>query len=412
MRLAHLVTTRRARECACGGCHEAKPVVSNAAPPLRPCCHADRAAAPLDQITRGLLQKYGSDRVKDTPITEVRSCRRCITRRPRHALRCFAPRAAGSRHSWFRRRRGWRPGRQLGGCCGAMAAASGGPPAACAVPAAAERAVGRHCLAAATAGRGGDSSSRCRIVHLGTGQLFVERAAAAQQVPRLRSQRVHPHAHAPPRRPRFQRAGSPAALQPLPSPARRRPPSPPPQHGFTGIAVGSAFAGLRPVCEFMTWNFSMQAIDQIVNSAAKVRPRAYGSDGAGVRVTAGAAARLRSGPARAERLGKLCASPVARPPRGGSPPNTRPRPHRIPSDALHVCWRHQLPHRVPRPQRRGGGRGGAALAVLCCLVQPLPGAQGAGRRAGCGAAAGSGGEAGCSWGRAVAGYGQAVGMPG
>ncbi|KIZ01127.1 pyruvate dehydrogenase E1 component subunit beta [Monoraphidium neglectum] len=40
-------------------------------------------------------------------------------------------------------------------------------------------------------------------------------------------------------------------------------------HGFTGIAVGSAFAGLRPVCEFMTWNFAMQAIDQIINSAAK-----------------------------------------------------------------------------------------------------------------------------------------------
>lgn len=41
------------------------------------------------------------------------------------------------------------------------------------------------------------------------------------------------------------------------------------QAGFTGIAVGSAFAGLRPVCEFMTWNFAMQAIDQIINSAAK-----------------------------------------------------------------------------------------------------------------------------------------------
>ncbi|GBF98394.1 hypothetical protein Rsub_10789 [Raphidocelis subcapitata] len=39
--------------------------------------------------------------------------------------------------------------------------------------------------------------------------------------------------------------------------------------GFTGIAVGSAFAGLRPVCEFMTFNFSLQAIDQIINSAAK-----------------------------------------------------------------------------------------------------------------------------------------------
>jgi len=39
--------------------------------------------------------------------------------------------------------------------------------------------------------------------------------------------------------------------------------------GFAGIAVGSAMAGLRPVCEFMTFNFAMQAIDQIINSAAK-----------------------------------------------------------------------------------------------------------------------------------------------
>nr|XP_033782203.1 pyruvate dehydrogenase E1 component subunit beta, mitochondrial [Geotrypetes seraphini] len=39
--------------------------------------------------------------------------------------------------------------------------------------------------------------------------------------------------------------------------------------GFTGIAVGAAMAGLRPICEFMTFNFSMQAIDQVVNSAAK-----------------------------------------------------------------------------------------------------------------------------------------------
>lgn len=39
--------------------------------------------------------------------------------------------------------------------------------------------------------------------------------------------------------------------------------------GFAGIAVGAAMAGLRPVCEFMTFNFSMQAIDQVINSAAK-----------------------------------------------------------------------------------------------------------------------------------------------
>ncbi|XP_012546310.1 pyruvate dehydrogenase E1 component beta subunit isoform X1 [Bombyx mori] len=39
--------------------------------------------------------------------------------------------------------------------------------------------------------------------------------------------------------------------------------------GFAGIAVGAAFAGLKPICEFMTFNFSMQAIDHIINSAAK-----------------------------------------------------------------------------------------------------------------------------------------------
>ena len=41
------------------------------------------------------------------------------------------------------------------------------------------------------------------------------------------------------------------------------------EHGFTGLAVGAAFAGLKPIVEFMTFNFAMQAIDQIINSAAK-----------------------------------------------------------------------------------------------------------------------------------------------
>ncbi len=41
------------------------------------------------------------------------------------------------------------------------------------------------------------------------------------------------------------------------------------EHGFAGIAVGAAFAGLKPIVEFMTFNFAMQAIDHIVNSAAK-----------------------------------------------------------------------------------------------------------------------------------------------
>ena len=42
------------------------------------------------------------------------------------------------------------------------------------------------------------------------------------------------------------------------------------EQGFTGLAIGSAFKGLRPIVEFMTFNFSMQAIDQIINSAAKI----------------------------------------------------------------------------------------------------------------------------------------------
>ncbi|HEX5778484.1 MAG TPA: pyruvate dehydrogenase complex E1 component subunit beta [Xanthobacteraceae bacterium] len=51
--------------------------------------------------------------------------------------------------------------------------------------------------------------------------------------------------------------------------ARRVVDTPITEHGFTGLGVGAAFAGLKPVVEFMTFNFSMQAIDQIVNSAAK-----------------------------------------------------------------------------------------------------------------------------------------------
>lgn len=42
------------------------------------------------------------------------------------------------------------------------------------------------------------------------------------------------------------------------------------ENGFAGIGVGSAMVGLRPIIEFMTWNFSLVAIDQIINSAAKI----------------------------------------------------------------------------------------------------------------------------------------------
>ena len=43
------------------------------------------------------------------------------------------------------------------------------------------------------------------------------------------------------------------------------------EQGFAGVGAGAAFAGLKPIVEFMTWNFAMQAIDQIINSAAKTR---------------------------------------------------------------------------------------------------------------------------------------------
>ena len=66
------------------------------------------------------------------------------------------------------------------------------------------------------------------------------------------------------------------------------------EHGFAGIAVGSAFGGLRPVVEFMTFNFAMQAIDQIINSAAKTLYMSGGQMGCPIvfRGPNGAAARV------------------------------------------------------------------------------------------------------------------------
>ncbi len=51
--------------------------------------------------------------------------------------------------------------------------------------------------------------------------------------------------------------------------ARRVIDTPITEHGFTGVGVGAAMAGLKPIVEFMTFNFAMQAIDHIINSAAK-----------------------------------------------------------------------------------------------------------------------------------------------
>ena len=52
------------------------------------------------------------------------------------------------------------------------------------------------------------------------------------------------------------------------------------EHGFAGVGVGAAMAGLRPIVEFMTFNFAMQAIDHIINSAAKTLYMSGGQMGA------------------------------------------------------------------------------------------------------------------------------------
>jgi pyruvate dehydrogenase E1 component beta subunit len=54
------------------------------------------------------------------------------------------------------------------------------------------------------------------------------------------------------------------------------------EHGFAGLGIGAAFAGLKPIVEFMTFNFAMQAMDQIINSAAKTRYMSGGQMGAAV----------------------------------------------------------------------------------------------------------------------------------
>ena len=76
--------------------------------------------------------------------------------------------------------------------------------------------------------------------------------------------------------------------------ARRVIDTPITEHGFAGIGVGAAFGGLRPIVEFMTFNFAMQAIDQIINSAAKTLYMSGGQMGCPIvfRGPNGAAARV------------------------------------------------------------------------------------------------------------------------
>jgi pyruvate dehydrogenase E1 component beta subunit len=64
--------------------------------------------------------------------------------------------------------------------------------------------------------------------------------------------------------------------------ARRVIDTPITEHGFAGLGVGAALAGLKPIVEFMTFNFAMQAMDQLINSAAKTRYMSGGQIGASI----------------------------------------------------------------------------------------------------------------------------------
>jgi pyruvate dehydrogenase E1 component beta subunit len=76
--------------------------------------------------------------------------------------------------------------------------------------------------------------------------------------------------------------------------ARRVVDTPITEHGFAGIGIGASWGGLRPIVEFMTWNFAMQAMDQIINSAAKTLYMSGGQMGSPIvfRGPNGAAARV------------------------------------------------------------------------------------------------------------------------
>ncbi len=76
--------------------------------------------------------------------------------------------------------------------------------------------------------------------------------------------------------------------------ARRVIDTPITEHGFAGVGVGAAMSGLKPIVEFMTFNFAMQAIDQIINSAAKTLYMSGGQMGCSIvfRGPNGAAARV------------------------------------------------------------------------------------------------------------------------
>jgi len=66
--------------------------------------------------------------------------------------------------------------------------------------------------------------------------------------------------------------------------------------GFAGVGIGAAMVGLRPIIEFMTWNFSLVAADQLINNAAKLRYMSNGQMNAPMVIRVGAGALRSAGP--------------------------------------------------------------------------------------------------------------------
>ena len=91
--------------------------------------------------------------------------------------------------------------------------------------------------------------------------------------------------------------------------ARRVIDTPITEHGFAGIGVGAAMAGLKPIVEFMTFNFAMQAMDQIINSAAKTLYMSGGQMGCSIVFRGPNGAAARCGPAQPGLFGLVLAGP-------------------------------------------------------------------------------------------------------
>ena len=120
--------------------------------------------------------------------------------------------------------------------------------------------------------------------------------------------------------------------------------------GFAGIAVGAAMMGLRPVVEFMTFNFSMQVRGALfIECVCVYKTRAERE-------------REREREREKKTIGFWC-----------NQAGYRPRHQFSSKDILHVCWRYWVPYCLPWAQWCSCGCCGTTFPVLCRMVLALPG---------------------------------------